>query len=254
LQLHHHKLLLTLACNCDSRLYRTGRAGQDGRPRELAIPCEMRHFFARGGAMPRAAHSAVTTRGAASDHVVTDPRGRSSAVVMRGLMTKAMSRARVADVVATATAAAAQGPAQVMYAVAAYADPASVRGGTGTSTCPALPDGVASHAARWSGGGSDARSATAASCASIQVLQQALGAAAGPAGVHVVAALTDVGALPAVVDPADSARRRPGGLGPARRAPSAPLEGVMRTAALELRGRGSRSSTFHINRRSVLRH
>jgi len=89
----------------------------------------------------------------------------------------------------------------------------------------------------------------------IQVLQQALGAAAaGPAGVHVVAALTDVGALPAVVDPADSARRRPGGLGPARRAPSAPLEGVMRTAALELRGRGSRSSTFHINRRSVLRH
>ena len=120
--------------------------------------------------MPRAAHSAVYTRGAVSDHVVTDPRGRSSTVAIRGLMTKAMSRARVADAAAAAAAAAAApGPAQVMYGVAAYADPASARGGTGAATCPALPGGVASHAARWSGGGSDARGATAASCASIQV-------------------------------------------------------------------------------------
>jgi len=74
----------------------TGDGGTGGghESRALAIPCEMHHFFVRGGAMPRDVVSAVRRRNgsdaaAVTDHVIIDPLGREApSVVMRGLMTK----------------------------------------------------------------------------------------------------------------------------------------------------------------------
>jgi 3-oxoacyl-(acyl-carrier-protein) synthase len=67
--------------------------GGDQENRPLAIPCEMHHFFARGGPVPRDAVSAVRRRDEdgvpVTDHFITDPIGsQAPSVVMLGLMTK----------------------------------------------------------------------------------------------------------------------------------------------------------------------
>lgn len=255
----------------------SGGGGGENRenPIPLAIPCELRHFFARGVPVPREVVASVRTRrgrdGEASsvtDHVITDPVGNQPpCVVMRGLMTKAVSKSSVVTNLAELTAAPATTTSRgrrlqkrMVYGVDVYATPeraGSSGGGHGGAFVEDLRqdldmlhrDVVSTSHSRFaerrfassSARRSDSQSQTAATCTSIAMLQQLTSSAGGGGGracwSEVSAGLTALSSLP-VNDPLD----------PGHHPANAALEGVLRTAALEYHD-VVRCSNVHVDSR-----